>query len=88
MSSWAKALQSMSNAVCADPGLEEPVRQEGGGSRAPWQCGAVAGKCGRGMCHGRRGMAQVTSPLQLRRGFCCELTVMGNMGNINWINVH
>lgn len=48
MSSWAKALQSMSNAGSADPGLEEPQRQEGGGSRAPWHCGAVAGKCGRG----------------------------------------
>lgn len=51
--------------------------------------GNVAGGHGWGMCHGRRGMAPVTSSRQLRLcGFCCELTVMGSMGNINWINVH
>lgn len=75
----------MSNAFCADPGLEEPVRQEGGGcgSRAP----TAAWGCGWGMWQ-EGDMAEVTSPLQLRHRFCCGLTVLGSTGNINWINVY
>lgn len=33
-------------------------------------------------------MAEVTSPLQLGNSFCCELTVMGRIGNIKWISVY
>lgn len=73
----------MSNAFCADPGLEEPVRQGGVAVAAgpPWQRGDVAGKCGRGT---RLGDVAVAGGAWLRSPPLCSSGTVFVVSSQSW----